>query len=117
MRNKLIILMLVWQSVSFATVNIAEEIKVSEKKQITNSQGKGKISIHTQKNKQPLQIEGYVDSNYVRVIVDNVSNDKLITGQMFQENEEAIYVYGEFINDELHLYGPKGRHFTVIISK
>ncbi len=108
--------MLIWQSGSFATVNIAEEIKVSEKKQLTNSRGKGKVSTKTEKNKQQLQIEGYVDSSYVRVIVD-ISKDKLITGQMFLENGEATYVYGEFVKDVLHLYQPEGRHFTVIISK
>lgn len=109
--------MLVWQSGSFAAVNMTEEIKKSEKKQISSSRGKGKVSIHRQKNKQSRQIEGYVDSNYVRVIVDSISNDTLITGQMFQGDKQAIYVYGELINDELHLYGPKGRHFTVIITK
>ena len=116
MKNKLIMLMLVWQSGSFATVNIAEEIKVSEKKQITNSRGKRTISTNKEKNKQQLQIEGYVDSNYVRVIVD-ISKNKLITGQMFLENGDATYVYGEFVEDVLHLYEPEGRHFTVIISK
>jgi hypothetical protein len=107
--------MLVWQSGSFATVNIAEEIKAPQKKQ--TAKGLLKEKIKPQKNRQQFQIEGYVDSDYVRVIVDNVSKDEIITGQMFQENGEAIYVHGEFVDDVLHLYGPKGRHFTVIVPK
>jgi len=115
MKNKLMILMLVWQGGSFATVNIAEEVKEPNKKQLLKV-GKEKISLQTERNKPQIEIEGYVDSNYVRVIVDT-SEDKLVTGQMFRENGKSIYVYGEFVNDELHLYDPKGKHFTVIMSK
>ena len=109
--------MLVWQSGSFATVNIAEEVKAPQKKKIAKELLKEKIKSQSQMNRQQFQIEGYVDSDYVRVVVDNVSKDKLITGQMFLENREAIYVHGEFVDDILHLYGPEGTHFTVIVPK
>ena len=107
--------MLVWQSGSLAAVNITEEFKAPQKKQLAKRPLKGKILSQTVKNK-PSQIEGYVDSDYVRVVF-HTFKDKLVTGQMFLENAEAIYVYGEVVNDELHLYGPKGKHFTVIMSK
>ena len=63
-----------------------------------------------------LHIDGYIDSNYVRLIVDIV-NGKKLTGYLFEQTDSKKYVYGEKINGVLHLYDPNGRHLTVVLDR
>lgn len=109
MKNKLMILaMLAWQSASLAAVNMIKIDKAVDKKQII----KEKVSV--KRSRQQVNIEGYVDSAYVRLVVE-IDNKKRVTGHMWKENEEVMYVYGEIVNDIFHLYEPEGGYFTVIV--
>lgn len=105
--------MLIWQGVSFATVNIAEEIKAPLKKTITKDSIKRKIVPQKPSVAKQVQIEGYADSVYVRFIVD-ITKDKMVSGQMIEE-AGATYVYGEIIDGMLHLYDTHGKHYQVIV--
>jgi len=105
--------MLVWQSVSYAAVSIEDKSKAPEQKKITSAPKIGEKAPRIKNNIHQLEIEGYANSVYVRFVVE-ITNNKLIVGQMFRGKGEARYVYGESLDGILHLYGPKGEHYTVI---
>jgi len=102
-----------WQVVSFAGVNITSKTETPSKKQMT------RIPLLESSPQQKdvirqLEVEGYANSVYVRVVIE-ITNNKNIVGQMFYGNGVATYVYGEKLEGVLHLYGEKGGHFTVIV--
>jgi len=115
MKNKLIILMLVWQSASFAGINIAEKSTEPERKQKKNTPLTEKKVPRVKSTTQQFEIEGYANSVYVRFVVD-VVNNKRVSGLMFHENGVSSYVYGDIVNGVLHIYDSKGLHFTVIVA-
>jgi len=114
MKYKLFILLLVWQVGAFAAVNIADNRKAPESKQKRNVPLTKKKAPRVKNKIHQLEIEGYADSVYVRFVVE-ISNKKVIAGQMFQDTGGPTYVYGENLDGVLHLYGEKGEHFTVIV--
>ncbi len=59
-------------------------------------------------------IEGYADSNYVKFVLD-VESNKIIAGQMINQDQAAKPVHGEIVDDVLHIYDKNGKHFTVIV--
>lgn len=105
--------MLVWQSVSYAAVSIGDNGKAPEQKKTTSIPKMGEKAARIKNRIHQLEIEGYANSVYVRFVVE-ITNNKLIAGQMFRGKGEAKYVYGESLDGILHLYGPNGEHFTVI---
>ncbi len=109
------LMFLIHYSDSSAAVVFTEHNKVAANTQATN-EDKKKVIQHQENPKsiEQYQIEGYVDSKYVRFVVD-VNQDNLLTGLMFTEGSKGRYVTGEFINKVLHLYNEQGGHFTVII--
>lgn len=117
--NKLLIIfliILVWQKVSLAEVFFVANDDIPAKKPLIKKYDKKRNKINiTPKKIEQYQIEGYADSRYVRFVVD-VANQKIVNGQMLK-NGTTEYVYGEFVDDVLHLYGQTGEHFTVIIPK
>lgn len=64
---------------------------------------------------EQLHIEGYIDKQYVRLVVDIVK-DKLVNGYLFENKGVKRYVYGEKINGVLHIYDSEGRHLTVVLD-
>lgn len=70
------------------------------------------------KNKKPKQlyINGYIDSKYVRLVVE-FENENHLTGYLFEQNKTKKYIYGEKINNVLYIYDPSGQRLTVILAK
>lgn len=72
------------------------------------------VIIKNQRSKQ-LYIDGYINSKYVRLVVE-FENDKNLTGYLFENNKTKKYIYGEKINNVLYIYDTSGQQFTVILS-
>lgn len=66
--------------------------------------------------KKKLHIDGYIDKQYVRLEVE-ISNDKKLTGYLFDQSGVGRYVYGEKMDGVVHIYDTNGQHLTVIIDK
>lgn len=62
-----------------------------------------------------LHIDGYINKNYVRLVVD-IEKNNMLTGYIFEKSNVKTYVYGQKVNGALHMYDENGRHFTVIID-
>ena len=106
------LVLMVCQS-SYATISLAEGEPPPAKKLAVKKKINHKIK--QRKNKQ-YNIEGYVDSNYVRFVVELTDNN-LIAGQMVRGDGHNVPVSGTLVNGVLHLYDLNGTHFTVVIPK
>lgn len=65
---------------------------------------------------EQLHIDGYIDAEYVRLVIDIV-NGKKFTGYLFEHGDSQMYIYGEKINGVLHIYDENGRYLNVVMSK
>lgn len=110
---------------AFVAEQSAAEVSVVEKKSNTVKPPttrslkapKKKIAVMNEAINQ-LHIDGYIDRNYVRLVVDVESNNNL-TGYIFEGrgNQAKTYVYGQKVNGALHMYDKNGRHLTVVLNK
>lgn len=62
-----------------------------------------------------LHLDGYIDKNYVRLVVD-IEKNNMLSGYMFGKDDARTYVYGQKVNGALHMYDQNGRHFTIILD-
>lgn len=100
---------------SYAKVTLTKKAEPPTNKLVVKEKIKPKYTIKQYKKRQ-YNVEGYVDSSYVRFVVELTANN-LITGQIIQPNGINRAVSGELINGVFHLYDSEGEHFTVIPSK
>lgn len=120
--KKIILLLLCISSTFYNTSNAV--VKIVSKKVTNTSIPPGisfrkikppkQVIIKNQRSKQ-LYIDGYIDSKYVRLVVE-FENNKNLTGYLFENNKTKKYIYGEKINNVLYIYNTSGQQFTVILS-
>lgn len=61
------------------------------------------------------EIEGYVNSNKVRIVIEVDKNQKVV-GNMYDDNGMETYMHGEYINGAFELYDQKGEHYRVLMA-
>lgn len=65
---------------------------------------------------EQYEIEGYIDNEYVRLILD-VDSKKNVVGNIYDKLGKETYVHGEYVDGAFHIYDVNGTHFTVLISE
>ena len=109
-----LLITLLHSSNSYSTVTIAK----SEEPIIENLTPKKKplpSSVIENNKVEQYQIEGYVNDQYVQIVVETTKNN-VVVGQMIQNGKNES-VSGEIIDGALHLYGKDGTHYTVMLAK
>lgn len=123
--KKLLLICLItfcFHSYSYAVVTIvdSESTNSDSKKPVVKPVKKSKKAGYKVKAKprkiEQLHIDGYIGRQYVRLVVDIV-DDKELTGYLFEHNGSKIYIYGEKIHGDLHLYDESGRYLNVVLSR
>jgi len=115
MKTQLFILILIWQEVTFANVNIAGD-DLLPKKSVKKCTEKKKMPRIIKKETKLVEIEGYADAKYVRFVVD-IINNKIVTGRMMGKDGAGESVHGEIVNGVLYLNVSNGGQYTVVIPK
>jgi hypothetical protein len=83
----------------------------AKKEKIAGEKNESQSLSDSRKNR--LDIDGYLNSKYVRLSVD-VKNKKTVTGYLFDKSGTNTYVYGEYAYGALHVYDSKGTHYTIV---